>query len=1141
MKRLITILITFILLLVSHVSYPQDNRTTETKVADLLARFPANDIQFNNKLMGDMLSLGEAGQKMICDQIVAAGSGDDTRARFAVESFTRFESKKGRETEKTAWEKTCIDYALGKKDNGVKDFFMKQLQLIGGDASVEAMKVYLASSEMCEPALAVILSAGGENSESALAESLKNKDITCAASVMNALAKMNSRIAVNEYIIWSKVPDINTKASAYNALAMTGSPLAYQVLSEAAKGVEYSWEHTGATAALLNYADIVGKNGDIKSADKICKLVISKCNDNVTIQNKTAALNIYVGLHGIDAMPMLLKAATHQNSKYRTAAMRISLSIPGTEVVNNWINYFPKAIPEAKPEIISMLGERGDDLALPLIAASLLSEDINIRREASAAIVKISGNQSLNSLINYMLVFGSEADQEAAKTAIMSVAGSDNLAMLIPVLNEGPSAAKKTAIEILAWSSDSKYFSSVFPLTSSSDEKVKSAAIKALPSLAAAFNQTKPIELLSATEKPEYISDIQSAIAAAAAKIENPETRSDYILESLEKGENMDPSKLTALKIKLIPVLAKTGGSKALTLVNKEFESGNTEIRDVCFKTLTSWRDYSASSVLYEICASRNKTYEAQAFDGYVNQIKNTYLPDEQKLLLLRKIMPFAVTAKRKSDVLTELGKLKTYQSLYFVATYLDDPEVSAAAAKAAMYTALPSVTSGAGLYGNLAKDILQRTVGKLAGMESEYDKEMVSKYLAGMPADEGFKPMFNGKDLTGWQGLVENPVARAKMKPAELAKKQIEADKKVQGNWSVRDGCIWFSGAGENLCSIREYGDFEMMVDWKISKAGDSGIYLRGSPQVQIWDTSRVEVGAQVGSGGLYNNQKNPSKPLKVADNPVGDWNTFRIVMIGEKVSVWLNGEIVVDNVTLENYWDRNIPIFPKGAIELQAHGNELAFRDIYVREISEKEFNLTPEEKSEGFAALFNGRNLDNWVGNKESYIVEDAMIVVKPNDGSGGNLYTEKEYADFIFRFEFQLTPAANNGLGIRTPLTGDAAYMGMELQILDDTAPVYANLQPYQYHGSVYGVIPAKKGYQKPVGEWNYEEVTVNGTQIKIVLNGTTIVEGDIAGPRDNGTMDHNDHPGLKNTTGHIGFLGHGSELKFRNIRIKDLSK
>lgn len=164
---------------------------------------------------------------------------------------------------------------------------------------------------------------------------------------------------------------------------------------------------------------------------------------------------------------------------------------------------------------------------------------------------------------------------------------------------------------------------------------------------------------------------------------------------------------------------------------------------------------------------------------------------------------------------------------------------------------------------------------------------------------------------------------------------------------------------------------------------------------------------------------------------------------------------------------------------------------------------------------------------------------MIVIKPESGSGGNLYTEREYSDFIFRFEFQLTPAANNGLGIRAPLEGDAAYAGMELQILDNTAEVYSKLQPYQYHGSVYGVIPAKRGYLRPVGEWNYQEVVAKGTRIKVTLNGTVILDGDIAGPRDKGTMDKNDHPGLRNKTGHIGFLGHGSVVRFRNIRIKDL--
>lgn len=202
----------------------------------------------------------------------------------------------------------------------------------------------------------------------------------------------------------------------------------------------------------------------------------------------------------------------------------------------------------------------------------------------------------------------------------------------------------------------------------------------------------------------------------------------------------------------------------------------------------------------------------------------------------------------------------------------------------------------------------------------------------------------------------------------------------------------------------------------------------------------------------------------------------------------------------------------------------------------------SLAQQIEEEGFVTLFNGKNLDGWVGNKQSYIVKDGTIVVDPSaDGSGGNLYTSEEYSDFIFRFEFNLTPGANNGLGIHAPLEGDAAYVGKELQILDNTAEKYANLKPYQYHGSVYGIIPAKRGYLKPVGEWNRQEVMVQGSKIKIILNGTIIVDGDFQEASMNGTMDGLDHPGLKRTRGHIGFLGHGAVLSFRNIRIKDLSQ
>ncbi|WP_339877813.1 DUF1080 domain-containing protein [uncultured Algoriphagus sp.] len=189
--------------------------------------------------------------------------------------------------------------------------------------------------------------------------------------------------------------------------------------------------------------------------------------------------------------------------------------------------------------------------------------------------------------------------------------------------------------------------------------------------------------------------------------------------------------------------------------------------------------------------------------------------------------------------------------------------------------------------------------------------------------------------------------------------------------------------------------------------------------------------------------------------------------------------------------------------------------------------------------FVSLFNGENLDGWVGNKTSYRAENGMIVIDPQGTGGGNLFTEKEYGDFTLRFEFQLTPGANNGLGIHAPLEGDAAYVGKELQILDNTAEKFAELQEYQYHGSVYGVIPAKRGFLKPVGEWNSQEVIVNHPHIKIILNGETILDGDYLEASKNGTVDHKDHPGLQRSSGHIGFLGHGDVVRFKNISIKEL--
>lgn len=201
-----------------------------------------------------------------------------------------------------------------------------------------------------------------------------------------------------------------------------------------------------------------------------------------------------------------------------------------------------------------------------------------------------------------------------------------------------------------------------------------------------------------------------------------------------------------------------------------------------------------------------------------------------------------------------------------------------------------------------------------------------------------GFVALFDGKYLNGWEGLVGDPVSRAKMNPKLLDKEIARETSRQLKHWTVKDGVLCYDGQGTSLTTEKEFGDFELLIDWKIEKDGDSGIYLRGCPQVQIWDPS-LEIAEGVGSGGLYNNKENPSKPLKNADKPVGEWNTFRIKMIGDKVTVHLNDELVVDNVTMENYWERDKPIYPKGKIELQHHNHPIYFKNIYIREIKKGE----------------------------------------------------------------------------------------------------------------------------------------------------------------------------------------------------------
>ena len=421
-----------------------------------------------------------------------------------------------------------------------------------------------------------------------------------------------------------------------------------------------------------------------------------------------------------------------------------------------------------------------------------------------------------------------------------------------------------------------------------------------------------------------------------------------------------------------------------------------------------------------------------------------------------------------------------------------------------------------------------------------------------------GFTSLFSGTDLVGWRGgdtydhrklMALPPTERDALVTKWTT--SLTALKDGKPHWSVDAGELLNDGLGGYASTVRDYGDFELLVDWKITTGTDSGLYLRGVPQVQIWDPAMPDPkghGAAKGSGGLWNNAKtSPGRdPLVRADRPVGEWNRFRVIMVGSRVSIWLNDQPVVDHVILENFYDKNLPpaqrrpIPARGPIQLQTHGGETRWRNLFVREIGPAEATrILAARGNEGFQPIFNGKNLDGWAGPLEAVAARDGALVWQK--GKGGTIYWNRELTDFHARLHFKLPPAGNNGLALRYPGTGDPAYVGMcELQVLDEHYErIKGPIDPRQAHGSAYGMVAAARGYQFPISEWNFQEVSVLGSRVRVELNGTVILDADLATVDLPSVLAGKPHPGKDRPSGFFGFAGHNDPVEFRDILLKSL--
>jgi HEAT repeat protein len=1092
----------------------------EAEINELLKSVPAENSTEEGRINAEFMKLGVEGVTELCDMLKRPGDGDDRQVRYALHGLAMYTSAEGREAERKVYSTGIIEGLKAVEDKEVKAFLISQLQFAGKDEAVDALAGYLADERLCSPSAQALVSIGSKRAAEALTKGLVKSEGLNQVAIIKSLGELGWKPASKAIGKLADSEDRDTRQTAWWAIANIGDKSAEKILSKAMKKAE-GYEKAVATSNYLLFVERLAEAGKKRQCAKICRKLIKESEENNV---QCAALSILVEATGEDAGDELLAAMEGENEYLQATAVQLGEKLGGAKMTVKWIKKMKNVSAEARVKIVEMLGRRGDETALAAVTEAMRDEDKGVRLAAVEATIQLGGRDSIETVLGFLKESKEDDEIKAATEALMRIEGEEVLGAASEALVELGSEGRVAVIEGLARRNARKYRDAVFAQTADSDGPVRLAAIKAMGELAEETDQGRLIELMLKVEDGSEQKAAQRAVVAAAEQVSEVEQRADEILEYFG---NVEASK----KVVLLRTLGRAGGKKATDAIIEQAKSDDTAIKDGAIRALADLPNEEAlAGHLMNVIRKEELKYQALSVRKLVEVLNTVSIDGAKKVQICREALGILERADEKRLLLGVIGKVRSAESLEVAGKYLEDESLKSEAAIAAANIALPE-GDYKGLGGYETAKVLKKALG---GITDEKLRQRIEGYIKELPESlgvkkevpGGFEALFNGKDLAGWRGVLlppnDNPIKRAQLSSEEYTDQQAKADESMRSHWYVEDGVLVFDGKGFSLSTERDYEDFELYVDWKIEPKGDSGIYLRGSPQVQIWDPAvRPE-----GSGGLFNNKKGPSKPLVCADNPVGEWNTFYIKMVGERVTVYLNDKLIVDDVVLENYWDREQSIFGSGPIELQCHGHKIYFNNIFVREIPR-----------EGWVSLFNGKDFSGWVGDTDGYAVEDGVIASKQD--SGGNIYTVDEFGDFHFKFEFKLTDGANNGLAIRAPLKGDAAYMGMEIQILDNTNEYWEGLKPYQYHGSIYGVIAAKREYLKPVGEWNSEEVIARGRKIKVILNGTTILDDDISEAIAKGAADKKDHPGLRNKSGHIGFCGHGDVVYFRNLSIKKL--
>jgi HEAT repeat protein len=610
----------------------QDRRTLATKVADILAQFPANGTAHRDRLADDMLGLGESGIAEFTRQLVPAGSGNDTAVRFALNCMAVYASEFGSESKRIVAERALIAGLTGATDPEVKTFLLSQLRLVGREEAVKATAPFLLDAVLFEPATQLMLAVGSAGARQQLLAAFGKARDANQITIVKGLGELKAKEANAAILPLANATELPLRKVALAALAQIASPDSYGVLTAAARRADYRYEPANATGALLTYARNLGERGDLALSEKTCRLIIKNCTDADRLPSSSAALGILAETRGYEALPDLLRAVDNTNKAYRNAALNLSEKIGGIAATRQWVAKAQKVSPEQCAEIIGMLGRRGDSNALPFLQVSLKAVQPEVSLAAAEALARVQGPDAVADLFHLLQTkSGDEARQIGG--ILMWLVDERHLDPLLAMFDSLPPTSKACAIEIIAARGGRRYAERIFGLTSDQNSEIRSAAFAALKSLVGVGDLPLLIRLLASTSEPAMTKEVQQALVRAANQVEPANNRARSLLEAMKTVPRPEL---------VLEVLPQVGGQEALRAVIEQFDQPDAGRKDAAFHALVQWKDPEAAQKLHAICSAGDAKYRDEAFSGFLRLISVSSMPGDQKLLQYRKIMPLA-------------------------------------------------------------------------------------------------------------------------------------------------------------------------------------------------------------------------------------------------------------------------------------------------------------------------------------------------------------------------------------------------------------------------------------------------------------------------------------------------------------------